>query len=403
MVLTLVCLWTMGALLLHPPPSFEGRVTDASSGNPLPNVTVVVFRGDDRPGHWTTATDRVGRWTVPGLTDGRYFVTAATKGFKTFSSGWPPFRLIGDKPGKVVDIALTPGVDEFSGRSLLESQPSTEVRGRAVFSDGSPAQVSASVGVRTVSGSESRVRRSDGDTFITSVPNSQPTLVLHAVRPDGTIEGAVVTIQRGGTSDNLLVRLAPPIVIRGRAVAANRDAGSPAGLKLFAIDPPGQGGPLAGDSAEVQPDGRFEVSTFLREATIVVLQPARWEIHESRRNGRLLPDGVISLGGEAVDDVEVVLRRRASVIEGTVAGGKSSGVTILQRDANGSVACAAYSGLRDGEFETAPLPAGEYRVVAVRCCGGSETPTPLDILWSRATPVTLKDNETRRVRLSAPK
>jgi len=93
--------------------------------------------------------------------------------------------------------------------------------------------------------------------------------------------------------------------------------------------------------------------------------------------------------------------RHSSVLAGTVAG-TASIVMVLQRDDDGRITCAGWSGLREGEFEVPPLPAGRYRVIAVRYCCRPDSPAPLETFWARGTPVTLKDDEVRRVTLTAP-
>jgi hypothetical protein len=94
-------------------------------------------------------------------------------------------------------------------------------------------------------------------------------------------------------------------------------------------------------------------------------------------------------------------RLRSSILEGTVAGTTPSVVMMLRRGPQGKVTCAGWSGVREGEFEIPPLPAGLYRVVAVRWCP-SEAPMPVESLWARATPIALHEEERKYIRLSAP-
>jgi hypothetical protein len=94
----------------------------------------------------------------------------------------------------------------------------------------------------------------------------------------------------------------------------------------------------------------------------------------------------------------VILRRRASILEGTVQDpGDCTFVIVLQRAEAGKAACVASSPIRDGEFRTLPLPAGDYRVVAVN--GPFTTPIPSETLWGLATPVTVTDDQTTTLTL----
>ena len=156
------------------------------------------------------------------------------------------------------------------------------------------------------------------------------------------------------------------------------------------------------ETATVRADRTFELETHHAPARIVAFQPlGGWEIKTVRWKEREAVDGVLSARhGDTISDVEVVLQRRASLVDGTVRDTSDcTYVIVLQRTEAGKVACAASSPVRDGEFRTLPLVAGHYRVIATH---GPFPVTPAT-LWEMATPVTLTDDRTVTLTLTAQK
>ena len=126
-----------------------------------------------------------------------------------------------------------------------------------------------------------------------------------------------------------------------------------------------------------------------------------WKVESIRWQGREVADGVLAIDpGATISDVEVVLRRRASVVEGTVNNATdSTRVVVLQRRKDGPPTCVASSALRDGEFRTMPLPAGEFRIAAADA--SPATPLSPARLWDDARPLTLDDDKTVTLTLDA--
>jgi len=154
-------------------------------------------------------------------------------------------------------------------------------------------------------------------------------------------------------------------------------------------------------------DGEYVVGAKAPLATLTYYRGAR----DARQATRLLVSD-----GAAIDGVEFSLipeprgnrpaadapdrQRRTSILKGTVTDPAAVAVMVLQRGRDGTVLCAGSGALREDEFEIPPLPAGRYRAVVTRPCCKGEPPTPLETLWNRGTPVTLRDNETLTIDLS---
>jgi hypothetical protein len=223
------------------------------------------------------------------------------------------------------------------------------------------------------------------------------TEALNGLRESGSID---ITV---GDSDmaGLVIRTAQPTTLRGRVVAEGYESWNLDWMRLGAMPADGSG-TVNAETATVQRDRSFEIRTHLAPARVVAFQPLYgWEVKAVRWKGRETTDGLLLFQqGERVSDVEVILRRRASILEGTVQNpADCTFVIVLQRAEAGKAACVASSPIRDGEFRTMPLPAGNYRIVAAR----GPFPVPPETLWDMATPVTLADNQTLTLTLNARK
>ena len=103
----------LGALPAHASPSvIFGTVTDASTGLPVANVTVIATGPDDVPE--TTTTDAFGAYSItPAYGDGTYDIKAGSDVYV-----WSPPAL---GPGRTVDLDSTLGTTDFAldqGRAI---------------------------------------------------------------------------------------------------------------------------------------------------------------------------------------------------------------------------------------------------------------------------------------------
>lgn len=395
----------------------SGRVTD-SAGRPAVGMDVRVLRAMHNAGETTfryegesTQADESGWFRLSGLRDGEYVLAAqvfsrlgpATSSRTQVTTFYPGTTTSTDAQR----FTLIAGTTRTGLTFALQSLPSVTVSGHVIASTGQ--QVPAEV---TVEGRNSGTF-SGGTTFFGGRRPSSEFSIAHLTRGRYRLTGrteALNGLRESGSIDvtvgdsdmaGLVIRTAQPTILRGRVVAQGYESWSLEWMRLGAMPADGSGTDNA-ETATVQRDRTFEIKTHLAPARVVAFQPLHgWEVKAVRWKGRETTDGLLSFRqGEKVSDVEVILRRRASILEGTVKDpGDCTYVMVLQRAEAGKAACVASSPIRDGEFRTLPLPAGSYRIVAAH----GPFPVPPETLWDTATPVTLADNQTLTLTLDAQK
>jgi len=397
----------------------SGRVTNAA-GRPASGVMVGLLRAMHGPQGTTfqfegdmAPADERGEFRLVGLREGEYVLAAQGDG-RAFGPGAP--RRVGVTtyyPGTPVvteaeRLQLGEGTAQAGLTFAMQTRRAVRIIGHVVASTG--VRVDASVALQNrddgfFSGGWSSFGKQPGSQFsMEGLTRGRYRLVARADLGNGVWEATSHDVNVGDTDiAGLVLRTAPLTTLRGRVVAEGYESWNLDWMRLGAM--PGDGsGTVDAETATVQRDRRFEIRTHLAPARIVAFQPlAGWEIKAVRWKGRETSDGLLSFQqGEKVSDVEVILRRRASVLEGLVRDAPAGTcVLVLQQTQGGKPSCVSSSPVRDGEFRTLPLLAGEYRVVAA-----SEpvtTPIALETLWSVATPVTLSDNQTLALTLNAQK
>ena len=130
-----------------------------------------------------------------------------------------------------------------------------------------------------------------------------------------------------------------------------------------------------------------------------------------RWKGNDVSGGITFEPGQRVEGIEVVLRRAASRLTGSVSRRtgvretSSEGVVIAFRDGGDDPAGLGVAGMvpiRDGRYALGPLPASEYQLVAVRSADPNffQRIELVELLRARATTVSVGDNETKTVNLT---
>jgi protocatechuate 3,4-dioxygenase beta subunit len=114
--------------------TLSGRVLNASSGEPVRRVTVVLMRADPTPGEpplaYTTASDAQGGFAMKDVEPGKYRLTANRNGFVNFTYGArSPLR-----PGTTLSLARRQNVTELT----LKMTPHAVITGRIVDEEGEP-------------------------------------------------------------------------------------------------------------------------------------------------------------------------------------------------------------------------------------------------------------------------
>jgi hypothetical protein len=159
-------------------------------------------------------------------------------------------------------------------------------------------------------------------------------------------------------------------------------------------------------------DWTFELKAYHSPVLLhASVRSGGWTQSAVRWKGQDVGNGLAFEPGQAVEGVEIVLRRMASRITGSVSGVVREG----EDDNEGTVAFFYQSSdtpprfgmfgsvpIRDGRFAIGPLLAGDYRVVAVRRLDPSivARPEERELLRARATDVSVGDNETKTIRLT---
>lgn len=388
--------------------ALSGRITD-STGKPAAGVTVNVLRVAGGAGEATfqyegdsTQADESGGFRLSGLRDGEYVLAAqvygrlrpATSRRTEVTTFYPGTTTSTDAQR----FTLVAGTSRTGLRFAVQSLPSVTVSGHVVSSTGRrvPGEVTVedrNSGAFSGGFSFFRARPPSSEFSVTHLTRGRYRLIGKAEGPHGQRESGSIDISVGDSDiAGLVLRTAPPTSLRGRLVAEGYESWNLDWVRLGAMPAVGRG-TVNAETATVQPDRTFEITTYLAPARVVAFQPLYgWEVKAVRWKGRVTTDGLLSFRkGEKVSDVEVILRRRASILEGTVQDpADGSFVIVLQRAEAGKAARVTSSPIRDGEFRTVPLPAGHYRIVTAH----GPFPVALEILWNLATPVTLADNQT---------
>lgn len=385
----------------------SGRIVDAATGDPIRGAggTTFQYEGD------MTQADDSGGFRLSGLRDGKYVMAAQVLGRLGLATS-SRTEVTTFYPGTAASaeaerFTLVAGTNRTGLAFAMQSLPSLTVRGHVVSSTGDRVPAAVTVEDRnsgSFSGGSTSIwgGRPSSEFSITHLTRGRYRLIgktegLNGLRESGSMD---ITV---GDSDiaGLVIRTAPPTRLRGRVVAEGYESWNLDWIRVGAMPVDGSG-TVDAELAMVQRDRTFEIQTHLAPARIVAFQPlGGWEIKTVRWKGRETSDGLLLFQqGETVSDVEVILRRRASVVEGLVrdAAGATC-VLVPKQTRGGKPACVSSSPVWDGEYQTLPLPAGDYRVVAA-----SEpvtTPIALETLWSLATPVSVSDDQTLTLTLKA--
>lgn len=159
-------------------------------------------------------------------------------------------------------------------------------------------------------------------------------------------------------------------------------------------------------------DWTFELKAYHSPVLLhASVRSGGWIQSAVRWKGQDVGNGLAFEPGQAVEGVEIVMRRMASRITGSVSGVVREGEddhegTVLVFHKNDEhregIGMAASVPIRDGRFSIGPMAAGDYQVVAVRAFDPSMfgKPDVAELLRARATDLSVGDNETKTVNLT---
>jgi hypothetical protein len=414
----------------------EGRIFD-EYGEPVAGAAVQVMRrryvnGERRltadSGTPTSITDDLGQFRVYGLGAGAHYLSATVS---------PPTAA--PRPITMVGVVGSASPTYYPGTiSVSEAMPITLTAGQQV--SGFAVQIS-SAQLATISGT---VRSASGRPIGTGnvmIANANGSSRGGSLRPDGVFtlpnaapgeytvtaratdlkEVASMLVTLAGTDVEVSLVTRPGATLKGRFVF---DGGTPpANLRPEALRPTVQTAgntqaPFAqSESPKTNDDWTFEFpvlvgSGLLRysmQNAVAVGQPGAWSLKAVLRKGVDITDTPIVFNTD-VDDVEIVLTQRVSVISGVLTaskGGPVSDARVVvfaddpQRWGPRSRFIGASRPDASGQFTVRGLPAGRYLAIAVDYldAGDEQDPEILETLRRKATSLTLGDGESKTLNL----
>ncbi|WP_376694699.1 carboxypeptidase regulatory-like domain-containing protein [Wenzhouxiangella sp. EGI_FJ10305] len=138
--------------VLEPVPTYtvSGVVTDSTTGEPIPDITVEAFIGGSVNNTLTTVTDADGQYQFDGLLENEYafvyegsgYMTRMVSGFSPTASPWCPARRCFAFPG--TKITVDADVSDLS----VEMDPGGRISGTLRLPDGTPASAATNARIR---------------------------------------------------------------------------------------------------------------------------------------------------------------------------------------------------------------------------------------------------------------
>jgi hypothetical protein len=323
-------------------------------------------------------------------------------------------------PSEAQPFVMTTG-QEIGGISIqmMPVRMST-VTGTVTDSTGRPAAV---LSIRVSNGSASVNGRpwKDGSFSITNVPPGSYLLNVQAETKEG-VEGASAPVVVAGTDVALSLVTLRSWPVRGRIVF---DEGRPpAGVSFDTVGINLQSGLEGGASTltlwtppKVSSDWTFETPTALGAGLIRATLRTRgpvgdrdpWMLKGVFRRGVDVTDTLIDFTG-GVDDLEVVLTTRVTLVTGTVSDRKGAplrdAAVVLFADEDEkwrspSRFIRVARTTQTGQFSVRSLPPGKYRAIALDDLelGAESDAQFLEQLRRSSTALTIGEGETKTVNL----
>jgi hypothetical protein len=256
--------------------------------------------------------------------------------------------------------------------------------------------------------------RPDGTFTINSVAPGEYALRLQ-IGADEETATAKVTVA-GDDIANLALVGTKPIVAAGRIVVDPAQAQSlPRGL-MVSVFPMQTAFAMPSQPVRIADDDTFELKTQPGVMRVNVFPGGTvgsfdWSIRAVRVNGVDVTDaGVDFKPGEAINDLEVELTNKITVVSGLVTNSRGEASTdytaiAFAQDKDQWTAFTRHQGSarpdQDGRFKIRSLPPGEYYIVAVdRVEPGQATdPEFLERIRTKATAFSLNEGETKTLDL----
>jgi hypothetical protein len=256
--------------------------------------------------------------------------------------------------------------------------------------------------------------RPDGTFSINGIAPGEYTLRAQSFGPGGPGESAVLKITATGDDiTDVHIVGAKPSTASGRIVTDPGATGSlPQGLSLMVMPmTPGEI-PMGMMPARMADDGTFELKSGQGRMRINMMGPGGgWTIRAVRLNGTDITDtGIEFKPNEDISGLEVEITNRLTTITGLVTNARGEGVKeysaiAFSQDREKWKVQGRYQTMgrpdQDGRFKMSGLAPGDYYIVALDKIepGQMSDPEFLDVVRAKATPVTIREGETRTVDL----
>jgi TonB family protein len=404
-----------------------GTVTDPD-GRPLSNISVTAFQRGYQEGRtiWMprgtrVQTDDRGVYRIFRLDAGEFFIRADYRVAADAAPG--PYDRYAPQtyyPAALdelsaVPVKVGPGPDAIANIRLLTA-PSVKVSGKIVI-PGLPAAAALAPLSLTLSSTNPSLTRDILQpqtltlndkleapfSFRSVLPGSYELVAsLRYSEPfDNSVShsGRLVIEPRDKNIDDAVVTLNPTVEMKGRVVVR----GGNAPLERLRISLRSQDGgpnPLLG---AVAADGALSIARIPRgkfQFAFLGMPPGFYVSDLRLGPSSIYADGIINVGTQPPDDVQIVLSAGGGTIEGIVQDSQKKGVLtdvmlVPERTRRGNP--MFYKNVQSdaaGAFRFAGLPAGDYKVFAweVRpLSGATQNPEFLALHEQRGVVVTVRD------------
>jgi hypothetical protein len=426
-------------LMLPPGGVITGRVVD-EFGEPAPEIQVAteryqVVQGQRRlfPAGRSVTTNDIGEFRLFGIPPGQYYLSATWRNTSGFNPNGSPSERTAYVPiyfpgtmnaAEAQRLTVSAGQQIDDLVMVLKPIKASRVSGTATGSDGKPLtpamimvmQSNAGFGSMTGGGQV----RPDGTFTVGGLAPGTYTLRAQRMAPsaDGP-EAAMTTITvTGDDLTDVQLVAAKPSTLTGRIVVDPAAASSlprpvmirafPASVSMIPAPPP--------PPARMGDDFTFEIKSTPGVMRLMLggafgPAPADWSIRSVRVNGVDVTDaGIEFKPNEDISGVEVELTNKVTTISGMVKtsrGETSKDYTAIMfaQDKQKWIGNGRYQSAgrpdQEGRFKISGLPPGEYYIIAVDRLepGQSGDPDFLEAVRSKATPLSLREGETKNVDL----